>query len=135
MKGKTLMARFNNSFYRHLDDARILYDITSDMVTSLTPYQMAASIHHHKTKTHLCIVDKKCFDPEQNYFLIPDLDKIPKDLHIINDADYAEEHRFEKLPLPDELFDKFNDDTKKFYRSFLYLAIRIAAINIPSINS
>ena len=38
-------------------------------------------------------------------------------------------------PLPDELFDKFNDDTKKFYRSFLYLAIRIAAINIPSINS
>lgn len=104
MKGKTLMARFNNSFYRHLDDARILYDITSDMVTSLTPYQMAASIHHHKTKTHLCIVDKKCFDPEQNYFLIPDLDRIPKDLHIINDADYAEEHRFEKLPLPDELF-------------------------------
>ena len=100
----TLLSGFNNNFYRHQDDIRILYDISTAMETSLTPYEMASRIHQHKTKHHLTVVDRHCFDNEQNYFLIPDENMLPRDLHIINDADYAEEHRFEHLPLPDEIF-------------------------------
>lgn len=33
-------------------------------------------------------------------------------------------------PLPDDIFEKFNEDTKHFYRSFLYLAIRISSIKL-----
>ena len=36
-----------------------------------------------------------------------------------------------EYPLPDDFFDNFNEDTKEFYRSFLYLAIRIASIKMP----
>ncbi len=100
----TLLSSFNNSFYRHQEDVRILYDISTAMETSLTPYEMASKIHQHKTKHHLTVVDRHCFDTEQNYFLIPEEELAPRDLHMINDADYAEEHRFEHLPLPDELF-------------------------------
>lgn len=101
---QALLTRFNNSFYRHQDDARILYEITSNMETSLTPWEMAASIHNHKTKTHLCIVDRNCFRTEQNYFMIPVSETTKKDLHLINDADYAEEHRFDRIPLPESVF-------------------------------
>jgi diguanylate cyclase (GGDEF)-like protein len=100
----TLLSSFNNSFYRHQEDIRILYDISTAMETSLTPYEMASKIHQHKTKHHLTVVDRNCFDTEQNYFLIPNEKLPPRDLHLINDADYAEEHRFEHLPLPDEVF-------------------------------
>lgn len=34
-------------------------------------------------------------------------------------------------PLPDEFFDHFTEDTKEFYRSFLYLAVRIASTKLP----
>lgn len=100
----TLLSSFNNSFYRHQEDIRILYDISTAMETSLTPYEMASKIHQHKTKHHLTVVDRNCFDTEQNYFLIPNEKLPPRDLHLINDADYAEEHRFEHFPLPDEVF-------------------------------
>ena len=46
---------------------------------------------------------------------------------LINTID---EQYWRNFPLPDELFDKFNDDTIQFYRAFLYLAIRIASIKI-----
>ncbi|MCR5147952.1 MAG: GGDEF domain-containing protein [Eubacterium sp.] len=110
---QTLMSRFNNSFYRHQDDSRILYNITSDMMNSPTLYEMAANIHHHKTKHTLCIVDMNCFNRDKNYFTIPDIAEQKKDLHIIDDADYAEEHRFEKIPLSDELFYDTTVNTKE----------------------
>lgn len=45
--------------------------------------------------------------------------------------DTIDEQYWRNYPVPDELFDKFNEDTKQFYRSFLYLAIRIAALKLP----
>ena len=102
---QTILSSFNNSFYRHQEDMRILYDIASNMETSLTPWDMAAAIHNHKTKNHLCVVDRKIFDPERNYFVIPEEESGKKDLHLINDADYAEEHRFTgRFPLSEDLF-------------------------------
>ena len=100
----TLLSSFNNSFYRHQEDIRILYDISTAMETSITPYEMASKIHQHKTKHHLTVVDRHCFDTEQNYFMISQEDMPSRDLHLINDADYAEEHRFDHIPLPDEIF-------------------------------
>ena len=102
---QSILSSFNNSFYRHQEDMRILYDIASNMETALTPWDMAAAIHNHKTKHHLCVVDSRVFDPEQNYFVIPEEESGKKDLHIINDADYAEEKRFEgRFPLPEDIF-------------------------------
>ena len=104
----TLLSSFNNSFYRHQEDVQILYAISTAMETSQTPYEMAARIHQHKTKHHLTIVDRHCFDTDQNYFLISEEEMKPRDLHLINDADYAEEHRFTHIPVPDEVW---NDPT------------------------
>ena len=56
------------------------------------------------------------------------------DIFISELINTIDELYWRNYPLPDELFDKFNDDTKNFYRSFLYLAIRIATISIPSTN-
>ena len=104
----TLLSSFNNSFYRHQEDVQILYAISTAMETSQTPYEMAARIHQHKTKHHLTVVDRHCFDTDQNYFLISEEEMKPRDLHLINDADYAEEHRFTHIPVPDEVW---NDPT------------------------
>ncbi|MBR6172883.1 MAG: GGDEF domain-containing protein [Eubacterium sp.] len=103
-----ILSSFNNSFYRHQDDVRILYDISTAMETSLTPYEMASRIHQHKTKHHLTVVDRHLFDTDQNYFLIPKENMQTRNLHMINDADYAEEHRFVHIPVPDEVW---NDQT------------------------
>lgn len=100
--GQTILSRFNDSFYRHQDDIRILYNISSSMETSLTPWDMATSIHNHKTKHILNVVDWKMFNTEKYYFATPETEK--KDLRILNDADFAEEHRFDRQPLPRKLF-------------------------------
>lgn len=57
------------------------------------------------------------------------------DIFINELLDIISEQYWRNYPIPEELFDRFNDDTKQFYKSFLYLAIRIGTINIPSINS
>ncbi len=101
---QNILTRLNSSFYRHQDDTRILYSISSRMETSETPWDMAASIHCHQAKNSLCVVDRNCFLPEKNYFLIPEDEMQPRDLHMINESEYAEEHRFEHLPLPEDLF-------------------------------
>lgn len=99
-QAQTLLSSFNNSFYRHQEDIRILYDITTAMETSLSPEEMASRIHHHKTKHHMTVVDSHCFSRERNYFLIPPEERLPRDLRMINDADYAEMHRFQHIPIP-----------------------------------
>ena len=99
-----LVANFNNNFYRHQDDNRVLYNISSKMQTSKTIWDMAARIHDHKTKKSLTVVDMNIFDLEENYFMTDSSEHRIPNFHMINDADYAEEHRFEHLPLPEELF-------------------------------
>ena len=99
-----MMSNFNNNFYRHQDDNRIMYAISSKMQTSPTLWDMAAAIHNHKTKKSLTVVDMNIFDLEENYFMKDLKYRKTPNFHIINDADYAEEHRFERRPLPDELF-------------------------------
>jgi len=106
-----MMSNFNNNFYRHQDDNRIMYAISSKMQTSPTLWDMAAAIHNHKTKKSLTVVDMNIFDLEENYFMKDFNLRSTPDFHIINDADYAEEHRFERRPLPDELFYDTNVNT------------------------
>ncbi len=106
-----MMSNFNNNFYRHQDDNRIMYAISSKMQTSPTLWDMAAAIHNHKTKKSLTVVDMNIFDLEENYFMKDFKLRSTPDFHIINDADYAEEHRFERRPLPDELFYDTNVNT------------------------
>jgi hypothetical protein len=64
-----MMSNFNNNFYRHQDDNRIMYAISSKMQTSPTLWDMAAAIHNHKTKKSLTVVDMNIFDLEENYFM------------------------------------------------------------------
>ncbi|MBR3039656.1 MAG: GGDEF domain-containing protein [Lachnospiraceae bacterium] len=99
-----LMTNFNNNFYRHQDDTRILYNIASNMEISKTAWEMASNIHNHKTKHSLTVVDRNVFRTDSNIFMNEAAERNTPDLHLINDADYAEEHRFEKLPLTEELF-------------------------------
>ena len=101
---QTTLTRLNSSFYRHQDDMRILSSISSHMETSHSLWDMAAAIHCHQTKNSLYVVDLNCFNPEKNYFLVPEDELPPHNLHMIDDADYAEENRFEHLPLQEELF-------------------------------
>ena len=105
---QNMKENFNNNFYRHQDDSRILYDITSKMESSPDIWSMAASIHDHKTKRHLCVVDRNIFNMDENYFMTDSSVKSPPDLHMIYEADYAEEHRFDRIPLDP---DSFHDPT------------------------
>ena len=100
----SLMASFNNNFYRHQDDTRILYNIASNMETSKDTWEMAAAIHDHKTKHMLTVVDRNIFNMHENYFMTEHSGRQTPDFHIINDADYAEEHRVERFPLQAKLF-------------------------------
>ena len=104
MPPQTMLTRLNSSFYRLQDDARIMSSISSRMEICTNPWDMAASIHCHQTKNCLVVVDRNCFHPEKNYFLVPVETLGARDLHMIDEADYAEEHRFEHLPLQKELF-------------------------------
>ncbi len=99
-----LVAGLNSSFYRHQDDTRILYNIASAMQIGNTVWDMAAAIHEHKTKCSLTVVDRNVFNLNSNYFMKDYDEHAKRDFHLIYDADYAEEHRFEHLPLPEELF-------------------------------
>ena len=108
-----LMASFNNNFYRHQDDTRILYNISSNMETSKSIWDMAAAIHEHKTKNTITVVDRNIFNLENNYFMQDPSEHKTPDFHMINDADYAEEHRFEHLPLQEELFYDTTVNTKE----------------------
>ena len=103
-QAQQLLSSFNNSFYRHQEDVRILYDITTSMETSRSPWEMASRIHHHKTKNLVIVVDRNCFSTDRNYFLTEEKDLLPKDLHMINDADYAEEMRSFHVPMPASSF-------------------------------
>ena len=43
-----------------------------------------------------------------------------------------DEQYWNDYPLPDDFFEMFDYDTQEFYKSFLYLAIRISSIKTPS---
>ena len=130
---QTILSRFNDSFYRHQDDVRILYNISSSMETSLTIWDMAASIHNHKTKNIINVVDWNIFNTETNYFITPRTGKM--NLHILNDADFAEEHRFTREPLPRKLFnDKtVNDKESVFSGNFRDRMIELLDTGFPLI--
>ena len=130
-----MMTRMNNSFYRHQDDSRILYEIAARMETQKTFWDMAAAIHDHKTKNSLCVVDLNCFEKKKHYFLMP-LDQTKKrNLHLINDAEYAEEHRDKRLPLPKEIFfdDTINTEENVLSGNFRDLIISRANTKYPLI--
>ncbi len=128
------MASFNNSFYRHQDDSRILYNISSAMEISNSTWDMAAAIHNHKTKYSLTVVDRNIFDMDSNYFTEDPSNWKAPDFHIINDADYAEEHRFDgRFPLPEDLFydTEVNPKADVLSGNYRDRIIELMDLNIP----
>jgi len=95
-----LLNRFNESFYRHNDDNRVLHQITSNMQTSLSLGEMVSYLESYKTETLLCIVDRNCFDVENNYFLRTDLPELEKDFVLIYDSEHPEDYKQDTLSLP-----------------------------------
>ena len=123
----------NNNFYRHQDDTRILNDITSNMECCTDVWSMASAIHDHKTKKHLLVVDRNIFNMEENYFMADSsASKVP-DYHMIYDADYAEEHRFDRIPLDPDLFNDptVNTETNVLSGNFRNRIIELLNIDYP----
>ncbi|MBR1507131.1 MAG: GGDEF domain-containing protein [Eubacterium sp.] len=98
------LANFNNNFYRHQDDTRILYNVSSNMETSEDIPAMASCIHNIKTNNSLTVVDNYIFDFDKNYFMTDINHERTPDFHIIYDADYADKHSSELLSVPKEVF-------------------------------
>ena len=134
-QAQQLLSSFNNSFYRHQEDVRILYDITTSMETSQTPWEMASHIHHHKTKNLVVVVDRNCFSTDRNYFLAREKELAPKDLHMINDADYAEEMRSFHVPMPASAFydPRVNDKESVLSGNYRHRIIELLDIGYPLI--
>ena len=59
---------FKESFARHNDDNRVLHMMTSAMQTSKDLTELSANLKSYKTDSLLCVVDKRCFDNDINYF-------------------------------------------------------------------
>ncbi len=115
-RSHTRISSFNNSFYRHQDDARVLYTVSSNMEISGTPEEMAQSIKNYKTNDCLCVVDQKCFDSEKNYFLLPEEETNAKNLHLIFDSAYAETHEEAAPPSVKETPNPFENVLAGDYR-------------------
>jgi len=97
---QVLLNRFNESFYRNNDDNRVLHQITSDMQTSHSLEEMVSYLESYKTENMLCVVDRNCFDADNNYFLRSDIAELEKDFVVIYDADHPEKYKPGTLSLP-----------------------------------
>ena len=101
---KNQVATFNNGFYHHQDDMKILYDVSTNMETSKDLWDMASNIYCVKTENSLTIVDRNVFDSKNNYFITEHSKMRKPDFHLLYDADYAETHLDTREPLLEELF-------------------------------
>ena len=115
---QSLVSSFNNNFYRHQDDMRILYEISSNMETSSSLWEMASHILNYKTWYSLTIINRNIFELKDNYFMTEsDRDHAP-DFHLLFDSEYAEMKyqetgRQDEAPLPKELFFDTEVNTKE----------------------
>lgn len=92
---------FNESFSRHNDDNRVLQQVTSSMQISQTPGELVSYLDCYKTDDLLCVIDRECFDSENNYFTIPEIDKASKQFIIIYDSDNKDNYKPDTFVMPD----------------------------------
>ena len=98
---KLLRDWFRESFSRHNDDNRVLQQITSSMQTSMTPGEMASKMESYKTEHVLCVIDRRCFDEDNNYFTDEVDSNQVKDFVIIYDADYPDKYKKDTFTIPE----------------------------------
>lgn len=72
--------------------------------------------------------DEVITDGKKTYIFNPEA----ADFFIEEMLSTIDEQYWNSYPLPDDFFEMFDYDTQEFYKSFLYLAIRIGAIKTPS---
>ena len=71
---KFMLARFNNTFYRHQDDVRAMYDVITDMQMSRSILDMLSKIRHfilhgeEILKDASFVIDRHCFSLKHYYF-------------------------------------------------------------------
>ena len=70
---QNILSRFNNNFYRHQDDIRILYNITTSMQLANSPEQMISQLKklvndEKVTQSLTCVMNKNCFDRDDYFF-------------------------------------------------------------------
>ena len=83
---KILLNRINSSAYRYQDDMCMLHDTSSKMIMGDTIEDMLSAMNNSIINSLFCVVSKKFFDIEKNYFL----EKTPvrlDDLTLIYDTD------------------------------------------------
>lgn len=84
---------FKESFARLNDDNRVLQLITSSMQTSNSPGELVSYLESYKTEGVLTIVDRRCFDEENNYFTDCDNYDAEKEFILIYDYEHPEKYK------------------------------------------
>ncbi len=64
--------RFNNSFYRYQDDARVMRRTITAMTIAETDEEMVRCLAGPYTTHVSCVVNEKCFCPEEDFFSLED---------------------------------------------------------------
>lgn len=88
----TMLKQFNNSFYRHQDDVRVMHEIITRMQSSKNTRELAshlrtAVIHDEDVMKYMSfILNKKCFDND-NYFFEDDSPVKPSDYCLVYDSE------------------------------------------------
>ncbi len=62
------MDNFNTKFYRHEDDVRMLYNISTRMQMADSAEHASEQLHHYLMHDACVIVDRKCLENGRNYF-------------------------------------------------------------------
>ena len=81
---------FKESFARHNDDNRVLHMMTSAMQTSQNLKELSTNLRSYKTDSVLCVVDKKCFDNDINYFTEQQVENATKEFVLLYDSENPE---------------------------------------------
>ncbi len=66
--------RFNNSFYRYQDDIRNMREVITDLMTLRSRSEALARLKNSYTESTCCVVDKRCLEPDYDFFHSPQSD-------------------------------------------------------------
>ena len=92
---------FNESFARHNDDNRVLQQVTASMQSSQTPGELVSHLDCYKTDNLVCVIDRNCFNADNNYFTDEDIDKLPKEFILIYDSEHPENFKPDTFVIPE----------------------------------
>lgn len=107
---------FKESFARHNDDNRVLQVIASSMQMSANPGELVSHLESYKTDNILAVIDRKCFEEDNNYFTDEEKADAAKEFILIYDSDHASQYK--------EGFWDVSDSVEKHTEDVLTYAIR-----------